>query len=791
MRVPYKWIKDYVDIDVTGQEFADGMTMTGTKSETVEYPGEEINNVVVGKIVDIRPHENADKLVITTIDVGKGENLQIVTGAKNVSVGDVVPVALDGSTLPKGVKINKGELRGVMSNGMLCSAKELGIEEKCVDEKSKNGIWLLDGSLTLGQDIKEALMLDDAIVEFELTSNRPDCMSMLGIAKETAATFKKEIKMPDTSVNKTQGHFDFKASSEDKKLCPRFMLRKITNVKIEPSPAFIKNRLIHAGIRPINNIVDITNFVMLETGQPMHAYDAKMLTTGQIVVKRAKAGEKFTTLDEVERTLDETMLMITDGEKSLGIAGVMGGLNSEITDNTTEVIFEAASFDSESIRLTSKKLGLRTDASARFEKGIDINRAKLGLDRACNLVEELNCGAVSENYVDTLDKIPPKNVVTLSFARLVGKLGENLTKEQVKELLERLYFEIEYQDDKMLVTVPYSRIDITMSDDILEEVSRLFGFDKITSKNIVAEVAIGQKSPIHLFEDMSRSALTANGLTEIITYSFIGGKDLDMINFPKENLLKILNPLGEDTSIMRTTLVPSMMNVVKRNDARKNPFFAGFEIGHIFISQGSDVEPIQKKQLVGAFYGENQGFFELKSMLEGAFEQLAVFNRRYEVENNMHLFHKNRCAKIFAGDTLIGYIGEVHPEILENYEIKKRVNLFVIDFDTLFKTRDLEKKAKPVSKYPSIKRDIAIVVGERVLCSDIEKVIENNSSHILKDVELFDIYQGTNIEKGKKSVAYSLTFTADDRTLKDDEVNEVHANIVSALEKELDAHLRS
>ena len=791
MRVPYRWIKDYVDIDLTAEEFADGLTLSGTKSETIEYPGEEIKNVVVGKIMDIQPHENADKLVITQIDVGAVEHLQIVTGAKNILVGDVVPVAMHNSSLPGGVKITRGKLRGVMSNGMLCSAKELGIDEKYVDEKSKNGIWLLDKNLPLGEDIKEAVGLNDAIVEFELTSNRPDCMSMLGIARETAATFEKSFKMPDLSVKNPGEKFEFTAKSDDEKLCPRYMLRKISNVKIGKSPDFIAKRLIEAGIRPINNIVDITNFVMLETGQPMHAFDLSTLSEGKIVVRLAKDGEKFMTLDEVERTLDNSMLMITDGVKSFAIAGVMGGLNSEITDTTTSVVFESANFDAESIRKTSKKLGLRTDASQRFEKGIDVERVKLGLDRACHLVEELGCGVVSENYVDTLTQMPEKNVVSISVSKLIAKLGENISSDTVKQLLERLFFEVEVKGDTLNITVPYNRSDITMSDDVLEEVARLYGYDRVQSKNIVSELAVGQKSPMRVFEDKAKYALASSGLTEIITYSFIGEKDLDMINFKKENLLKIINPLGEDTSIMRTTLVSSMMNVVKRNDSRKNPFFSGFEIGHIFISQGADKEPVQKKQLVGAFYEENSGFFELKAMLEGAFESLAIYDRTYKVCNDNALFHKNRCAGIYASDKFIGTIGEVHPLILENYGIKKRVYMFVIDFDTLFETRYEEKKAKTVSKYPAIKRDIALVVGVRVLCSQIEDIINKNSAHILEKIELFDIYRGDNIEEGKKSVAYSLTYRVNDRTLTDDEVNEVHSKIVDALEKELDAHLRS
>ena len=790
MRVPVKWIRDFVDIDISAQELADKMTMTGTKAETIEYLGEEISNVLVGKIVEIEKHPDADKLQITQIDIGTGENIQIVTGAQNIAIGDVVPVAMHKSTLPNGIKITKGKLRGVVSNGMLCSCKELNVDEKYVDEKSKNGIWILDKSLTLGQDIKEALDLKDAIIEFELTANRPDCLSMIGIAREVSATIDKSINIPKNEFETTDEKFDFEVKIEDENLCSRYMLRKIKDVKIEKSPYSIQRRLIEAGIRPINNIVDITNYVMLEYGQPMHAFDSKMLNN-KIVVKRAKNGEKFTTLDDVQRTLDDSMLMITDGEKSIAIAGVMGGQNSEITDTTTEVVFECASFEQDSIRLTSKKLGLRTDSSSRFEKGIDLQRPKLALDRACYLIEKYGYGKVVGDTKDNISTNIEQRQISIDAKKIISKLGNDIEIDEIKTILEKLFFEVKVDGTILNIKIPFYRNDITMSDDILEEVARIYGFNNIISKNINSVVMFGEKTPIKKFEDNAKYALMSNGLTEVITYSFIGEKDLDMINFPKDKILKILNPLGEDKSIMRTTLVPSMMNVVKTNYTRKNNFFAGFEIGHIFIKEEDNKEPIQKRQLVGAIYGDNMDFFALKSMLEGAFDNIGIHQRKYEADHTNTLFHTQRCAKIYAGNNEVGYIGELHPIILENYEIKRRVYIFVIDFDKLFESKYEVKLAQNVSKFPAIKRDIAFVVDEKVLCSQIENLISENANDIVEKVELFDIYVGSQVEKGKKSMAYSIIYRTNDRTLTDDEVNPVQEKILKELEEKLGAYLRA
>ena len=790
MRVPVKWIRDFVDIDISAQELADKMTMTGTKAETIEYLGEEISNVLVGKIVEIEKHPDADKLQITQIDIGTGENIQIVTGAQNIAIGDIVPVAMHKSTLPNGIKITKGKLRGVVSNGMLCSCKELNVDEKYVDEKSKNGIWILDKSLTLGQDIKEALDLKDAIIEFELTANRPDCLSMIGIAREVSATIDKSINIPKNEFETTDEKFDFEVKIEDGNLCSRYMLRKIKDVKIEKSPYNIQRRLIEAGIRPINNIVDITNYVMLEYGQPMHAFDSKMLNN-KIVVKRAKNGEKFTTLDDVQRTLDDSMLMITDGEKSIAIAGVMGGQNSEITDTTTEVVFECASFEQDSIRLTSKKLGLRTDSSSRFEKGIDLQRPKLALDRACYLIEKYGYGKIVGDTKDNISTNIEQRQISIDAKKIISKLGNDIEIDEIKTILEKLFFEVKVDGTILNIKIPFYRNDITMSDDILEEVARIYGFNNIISKNINSVVTFGEKTPIKKFEDNAKYALMSNGLTEVITYSFIGEKDLDMINFPKDKILKILNPLGEDKSIMRTTLVPSMMNVVKTNYTRKNNFFAGFEIGHIFIKEEDNKEPIQKRQLVGAIYGDNMDFFALKSMLEGAFDNIGIHQRKYEADHTNTLFHTQRCAKIYAGNNEVGYIGELHPIILENYEIKRRVYIFVIDFDKLFESKYEVKLAQNVSKFPAIKRDIAFVVDEKVLCSQIENLISENANDIVEKVELFDIYVGSQVEKGKKSMAYSIIYRTNDRTLTDDEVNPVQEKILKELEEKLGAYLRA
>lgn len=795
MRVPIKWIRDFVDIDIPVEDLADKLTMSGTKTELIIDNSKNIENVVVGKILEINTHPNADKLVITKIDIGMEEKLQIVTGAKNVSVGDIVPVALDNSTLPQKEapfykKIKKGEFRGELSDGMLCSASELGIEEKYIEDRSKNGIWILDDSLTIGEDIKTALDLQDYILEFEITSNRPDCLSMIGIAHEVSAVLDKKINLPSNEYKSIDKDFIFDAKVEDDTLCPRYILKKVIDIKIEKSPYYIQRRLIEAGVRPINNIVDITNYVMLEYGQPMHAFDAEFLSKNKIVVKKANNGEKFITLDNQERTLDENMLMITDGEENIAIAGVMGGLNSEITDDTKSVIFESANFDSDSVRLTSKKLNLKTDSSIRFEKGIDIKRAKKAIDKACYLVEKYGWGKVLNSEVDICNDKKMNNIINISLDEIQKSVGIDISSEQINDILERLFFTFEEKDGNYAITPPSFRLDVFLKADIVEEITRLYGYEKITSKNMVSQVTYADKSASKRFEEKTKDILVSVGLSEVITYSFIGEKDLNKINFPIENVVKVLNPLGEDTSIMRTTLLSSMLNVVSRNYNRKNEHFAGFEVGNIFREDTGKNQPIQKKEIVSAIYGQNVTFFTMKEKLESYLSTINIKNREYIPYNLNDFFHPTRCAVVTSSNNELGYIGQVNPLILEKYDINTPVFIFVLDFDILLEISDLSYTFIPVSKFPSIKRDISFVVDKKISIREIEKAIKNVKCNFIDKIELFDIYEGEQVGESKKSISYSITYQNSDRTLQDKEVNEIQEKILKSLEDNVKAILR-
>lgn len=788
MNTPLKWLRDYVDIDADIREFTEKMTMSGTKVEGYEEVGGGIEKVVIGKILEIEKHPDADKLVVTQMDVGD-RKVQIVTGASNVSVGDIVPVALDGALLPGGVQIKTGKLRGVTSEGMLCSAKELGVDEKYIAEESKNGIWLLRGEgYALGQDVREALQLRDYIVEFELTSNRPDCQSMIGLAYEAAATLDAKVKLPPSDYRETEEEISWTIRVEDEELCPRYALKEIKNVKIGPSPYEIQRKLIEAGVRPINNIVDITNFVMLEYGQPMHAFDADRLKTKEILVRKAKAGESFVTLDDEKRTLDETMLMITDGGEPVAIAGIMGGQNSEVTEDTVHVLLESANFGSDGIRRSSKKLGLRTEASARFEKGIDLMRVEQALDRACHLIEAFGCGEVLRGRADTLRSPIEKKTVSASIEKINRLIGEELSVDTILRLLERLSFECRVEGDLLTVTLPTFRQDIDMGADIAEEVARLYGYNNIRSAEIYGEMTVGLKTPAREIEDIIKYALMANGLTEIKTYSFVSPKSLEKAGADLEKAVRIINPLGEETSVMRTSLLPAMLGTMGLNLSRKVEFFAGFELGNIFFA--AEGEPLQKRDIVAGVYGKDEDFFTMKSRLEGVLAMSGISGHAYIPSAENPFYHPKRCAAVEIKGEIIGYIGEVHPAIAESFEIKKRVYIFQLDFDKIAEKRVHSHLYRPVAKFPAIKRDIALVVSDEIFVRDIETIIMGEGSELIEKVELFDIYRGEQVPEGKKSVAYSIVYRAADRTLKDEEVNLVQEKVLKALQAQLDVKIR-
>lgn len=751
MLVSLKWLRDYVDIDLDAQTFGDKMTMTGTKTETVEYYGQEISNVVVGKILKIEDHPDADKLVVTQVDVGQDQPIQIVTAAKNVSEGDYIPLALHGSKLSGGLSIKKGKLRGVESNGMMCSCKELGIDEKFVEDYKKNGIYLLDmeDSYTPGMDIKEVLGLNDAVIDFELTSNRPDCRCMIGIAREAAVTLGTKTKYPEISVKEESDKaIDVDIQIENPDLCYRYLARRITDVKIEKSPYWMQRKLIEAGVRPINNIVDITNFVMLEMGQPMHAFDMREIGNNKIVVKNAKEGQVFTTLDEQERKLDSEMLMITNGEKNLGIAGIMGGLDSGIKDDTVEIMFESAVFNRENIRKSSKKLGLRSEASSRFEKGVSLDNAELALERAAQLVEALGAGKVMKGKVDVYPQVKPVQTITVSPRRINARVGVDIPMDKFCSILEELEFKCNLvSEDELILEVPSFRLDIEQEADIFEEIARIYGFENIPSVQLQGNSTAGVKTDKQKYLEKVKDTAIACGLYEILTYSFVSPKGLDKIRVSQDSKLrdvvKLINPLGEDTSIMRTTLIPNMLDVLYTNASRNIDQAATFECGHVFTPD--DMAGVEETRICIGMYGDDVDFFVLKGLVEKIFERVGLGGHKYIADGENTSFHPGRCADILCDNKYLGTIGEVHPQVLSNYGIGKRVYIAEIDLDTVYSLANDTIIFKSLPKYPAITRDIALVVEDKVEVASIEEVIMDNAGGLVEACRLFDVYKGDQI----------------------------------------------
>nr|WP_308550881.1 phenylalanine--tRNA ligase subunit beta [uncultured Peptostreptococcus sp.] len=796
MLVSLKWLRDYVDIDLDAQTFGDKMTMTGTKTETVEYYGQEISNVVVGKILKIEDHPDADKLVVTQVDVGQDQPIQIVTAAKNVSEGDYIPLALHGSKLPGGLSIKKGKLRGVESNGMMCSCKELGIDEKFVEDYKKNGIYLLDmeDSYTPGMDIKEVLGLNDAVIDFELTSNRPDCRCMIGIAREAAVTLGTKTKYPEISVKEESDKaIDVDIQIENPDLCSRYLARRITDVKIEKSPYWMQRKLIEAGVRPINNIVDITNFVMLEMGQPMHAFDMREIGNNKIVVKNAKEGQVFTTLDEQERKLDSEMLMITNGEKNLGIAGIMGGLDSGIKDDTVEIMFESAVFNRENIRKSSKKLGLRSEASSRFEKGVSLDNAELALERAAQLVEALGAGKVMKGKVDVYPQVKPVQTITVSPRRINARVGVDIPMDKFCSILEELEFKCNLvSEDELILEVPSFRLDIEQEADIFEEIARIYGFENIPSVQLQGNSTAGVKTDKQKYLEKVKDTAIACGLYEILTYSFVSPKGLDKIRVSQDSKLrdvvKLINPLGEDTSIMRTTLIPNMLDVLYTNASRNIDQAATFECGHVFTPD--DMAGVEETRICIGMYGDDVDFFVLKGLVEKIFERVGLGGHKYIADGENTSFHPGRCADILCDNKYLGTIGEVHPQVLSNYGIGKRVYIAEIDLDTVYSLANDTIIFKSLPKYPAITRDIALVVEDKVEVASIEEVIMDNAGGLVEACRLFDVYKGDQIGQGYKSVAYSIVYRSLEKTLTDDDVVAVHDKILAQLKVRLGAELR-
>ena len=805
MKASLEWLQEYSDIDVNCLELGDILTMTGSKVEEVIQKGNDIKNVVVGKILEIEKHPDADKLVITKVDVGNNI-LQIVTGANNIKVNDIIPVAKDGAELPNGVKIKTGKLRGVESCGMMCSVGELNLSISDYPEQIEDGIMILGKKYEkdLGKDIVEVLDLKEEIIDFEITPNRPDCLSIEGLGRETAASLDKPFKNPRKNIDELQipDKKEIEGLTVDitaPELCYRYIARVVKNVKVGPSPDWMKKRLKACGIRSINNIVDITNYVMLEMGQPMHAFDINSISGKHITVRRAENGEKITTLDETERLLDENDLVIADEEKAVAIAGVMGGLNSEIEKDTQTVVFESAMFYGGSIRKTAKKVGLRTESSARYEKGLSSENTLRAINRAVELVELLGAGEVVEGKIDVYPTKQKINKIKLDVDKINTLLGTNISKQEMVNILEKL--DIKVEND--MAIAPYFRMDLEFVADIAEEIARFYGYDKLETTLVRAGTTIGVRTKEQKIENKIQEILVTNGLSEIYTYGFLSEKDLEKSKIKKElidNAITIINPLGDEFKLMRPTTIPSMMQILAGNNNKKNQNVKLFDISRNYKNIDNQVEkgevPLQENILTIGMYGEDVDFYTLKGLVENILEAANVNRYDIERETTNESYHPGRCANLKVGIDTIATFGEVHPEVLMNYEINKRVYLAEINITKIVKYSKANKKYTEVPKFPAAERDIAVIVDEDVQVGDIEKAITKKCKRLLKgqkgleELKLFDIYRDEKIGENKKSVAYSLIFRDKTKSLSDDEINPVMEEITKELEEKFKAELR-
>ncbi len=791
MILSMKWLSDYVKTGVAPHEFAEAMTMSGSKVETVEKEGAEIDKVVVGRVLSVDKHPNADSLVICKVDVGESEPIQIVTGATNVVPGCMVPAALDGSSLPHGKKIRKGKLRGEVSNGMMCSLSELDLTLHDFPYAIEDGIFLLEEECAPGDDIHTAIGLDDIAVEFEITSNRPDCLSVLGLAREAAATFDKPLLQHDPVVKGASGdiHELLKVDVKAPDLCMRYVARMVKNIKIEPSPRWMRERLRTSGVRPINNIVDITNYVMLEYGQPMHAFDYRFVKGGQIVVRTAQDGETITTLDGTQRALETDMLVIADSEKPSAVAGVMGGEFSGIVEDTNTIIFESACFAGPSVRSTAKRLGMRTESSARFEKGLDPETCIPAVQRACELIELLGAGEVVGGVidVDNADHTPRRLPFTPEWINRF--IGIELSAEEMRAILEKIDFS--FEGDELII--PSFRADIESKADVAEEIARFYGYNRIPT-TALRGVAMGHLTERQQFEAKASAVLTAQGYSEILTYSFISPKYYDKIALAPDSeerrSVVITNPLGEDTSVMRTTTLPSMLETLSRNYNNRNPRVMLYELGTQYLPTTPDELPNEKKQFTLGAYGGCCDFFTLKGAVVTLLERLGVTGCDFVQRTDNPTFHPGRCADLMIEGKMCGVMGEVHPQVAANYGLDVRCYVARLDVDTLFAHRGAVCTYRPLPKFPASTRDLALLCGDLLPVAQIEKTIRGAVGPVLEKLELFDVYRGAQVPEGKKSVAFSISMRAADRTLTDEEADAAIKRTLKAL-SQIDVSLRS
>lgn len=787
MRLPLSWLKDYMNTDgIENAEYMHKMTMSGSIVEGIENAADEFKNVVTGKILKIEKHPDADKLVVCQVDVGEDAPIQIVTGATNVFEGAVVPVAKHKSTLPGGVKITKGKLRGVESFGMMCSTDELGISEE-----RATGILILSDDTPIGEDITKVLGLDENVAEFEITSNRPDCMSIIGLARETAATFNRpfNVNVPQVKENSENAADMASVEIRNTDLCSRYIGRIVKNVKIAPSPEWMQKRLKACGIRAINNVVDITNYVMLEYGQPMHAYDLDHVEGKKIIVRNAEKDEKLETLDDQPRILGESMIVIADEKRAIGVAGVMGGANSEVCDDTTTVLFESACFNAAAVRKGAKALGMRTDASALFEKGLDSENCLPAINRACELMVQLGAGEVVGGIIDEYPIKKQQLVLDFEPEKMNAFLGMDIPCDEMVEMLARLDFKVE--NDK--VYVPTYRGDIEGMADISEEVARIYGYDRIPTTLMKGEMVAGGKTDKQKLRDTVRNCLSANGLYEIITYSFIDPKENAMVRIPEDdsrsNFVRITNPLGAENSVMRTDMTSSLLKTLRTNYTRRNAQAALFELGTIFTPIEGEQLPRETQQIAVGMYGEYD-FYSIKGVIEALFEKVGIYDCIYVACKDNPTYHGGRCAEIMSGDKKLGIIGQIHPSVSAEFKIDTDVYAAIIDFEVLSELADMQRHYVPLPKFPAVTRDIAVTLDKDVEVGEIVKIIKANRKGIIESYNLFDIYEGIQVGKGKKSVAYSLTFRSADKTLTDDDVNPIVNTILKQLEEKLGAQLR-
>lgn len=795
MLIPIKWLNDYCEIDVDTRTLANKLTDSGSHVDEIKQRDKDIKNVVTGKILSIEDHPNADKLVVCKVDVKK-ELITIVTGAKNIYEGAIVPIALVGSTLAGGVNIDLSDFRGVKSQGMMCSLNELGYDVSVISREFRDGIYIFSDDTKIGEDVVKLLDLDWAILDCEITPNRPDCLSIVGMARETKATLKKEMK--DLSFQIENEEDDVKDYLKNVTIetpnCHRYYARVLKDVKIEKSPQWMQNHLMAAGVRPINNMVDITNFVMIEFGLPLHAFDIEELRGNEIKVYQAKEGYKFTTLDKQERILTKDDMVIADGEGPIGIAGIMGGMDSGVKDSTKTIVLEGANFEGPAIRHTSKRLNLRTEASTRFEKGLDPQLAKLAVDRACELAEEIGAAKVVGGNFDIYNKKENPLTVSLRPSRCNKLLGVEIPTETMVEYLERLDIPTTVKEDEIICEIPSFRRDLSIEADLIEEVGRFYGLNNIKPTDIYSTMTRGGKPYFRNIQSKTKSMLKSMGYNEILTYSFISPSTYDRLMIPENDSrrdnVRIMNPLGEEYSVMRTTLLGNFLDVISNNQNRNIEEMLAYEIGNTFSPvKDKDGIPTEGLKLVLGGYGDVD-FYYVKETLEKTFEELGIYEYRFLRESENTIYHPGRCANVEINGEFVGTFGEIHPLVMENFEIKNRVICGEFDFNKIVEFSDEKITYVPLPKYPTSDRDLAILVDENIMVSQIKEISKKEAGNLLEDFRVFDIYTGEQIQEGKKSIAFNMVFRSHEKTLKDQEVNEIIDKIVKSLTEEIGAILR-